>query len=100
MAAIGAIPSDALEGFTVLGELALDGTLTPVAGVAAGGGRRQHARTRIDLSRRLRAGGRLGLRGHGGDRANLSDPARQSPEGNTGFGAARSGGAGRRARLA
>ncbi len=33
MAAIGAIPSDALDGFAVLGELALDGTLTPVAGV-------------------------------------------------------------------
>jgi magnesium chelatase family protein len=33
MAAIGAIPSDALDGFTVLGELALDGTITPVAGV-------------------------------------------------------------------
>ncbi len=33
MAALGAIPSDALEGFAVLGELALDGTLTPVAGV-------------------------------------------------------------------
>ncbi len=33
MAAIGAIPSDALEGFTVLGELALDGALTPVTGV-------------------------------------------------------------------
>jgi magnesium chelatase family protein len=33
MAAIGAIPADALAGFTVLGELALDGTLTPVAGV-------------------------------------------------------------------
>ncbi len=33
MAAIGAIPSDALEGFCVLGELALDGALTPVAGV-------------------------------------------------------------------
>ncbi len=33
MAAIGAIPADALEGFTVLGELALDGTLTAVAGV-------------------------------------------------------------------
>jgi magnesium chelatase family protein len=33
MAAIGAIPSDALEGFTALGELALDGTLTAVAGV-------------------------------------------------------------------
>jgi len=33
MAAIGAIPSDALEGFTILGELALDGSVTPVAGV-------------------------------------------------------------------
>jgi magnesium chelatase family protein len=33
MAAIGAIPADALEGFTVLGELALDGSITPVAGV-------------------------------------------------------------------
>ncbi len=33
MAAIGAIPFDALDGFTVLGELALDGTLSPVAGV-------------------------------------------------------------------
>jgi magnesium chelatase family protein len=33
MAAIGAIPSDALDGFTVLGELALDGTLTAVNGV-------------------------------------------------------------------
>jgi magnesium chelatase family protein len=33
MAAIGAIPSDALAGFTVLGELGLDGSLAPVAGV-------------------------------------------------------------------
>jgi magnesium chelatase family protein len=33
MAAIGAVPADALEGFTALGELALDGTLTAVAGV-------------------------------------------------------------------
>ena len=33
MAAIGAIPHDALEGYCVLGELALDGTITPVAGV-------------------------------------------------------------------
>ena len=33
MAAIGAIPFDALDGFTVLGELALDGTISPVAGV-------------------------------------------------------------------
>ena len=33
MAALGAIPSDALGGFTVLGELSLDGTISPVAGV-------------------------------------------------------------------
>lgn len=33
MGAIGALPPDALHGFTVLGELALDGTLTTVAGV-------------------------------------------------------------------
>jgi len=33
MAAIGAIPSDALAGYTVLGELALDGSISPVAGV-------------------------------------------------------------------
>jgi len=33
MAAIGAIPNDALSGFTVLGELGLDGSITPVAGV-------------------------------------------------------------------
>ncbi|WP_210497363.1 YifB family Mg chelatase-like AAA ATPase [Microvirga antarctica] len=33
MAAMGAIPADALNGFTVLGELALDGSITAVAGV-------------------------------------------------------------------
>ncbi|HSI42661.1 MAG TPA: YifB family Mg chelatase-like AAA ATPase [Xanthobacteraceae bacterium] len=33
MAAIGALPADALEGFTVLGELALDGQIAAVAGV-------------------------------------------------------------------
>src|SRR5215510_2796933 len=33
MAAIGAIPHDALSGFTVLGELGLDGSITAVAGV-------------------------------------------------------------------
>ena len=33
MAAIGAIPADALEGYTVIGELALDGTVSAVAGV-------------------------------------------------------------------
>src|SRR5262249_55166091 len=33
MAAIGAMPHDALNGFTVLGELGLDGSIAPVAGV-------------------------------------------------------------------
>ena len=33
MAAIGAIPADALDGYSVLGELALDGTISAVAGV-------------------------------------------------------------------
>ncbi|MDF1600991.1 YifB family Mg chelatase-like AAA ATPase [Mesorhizobium sp. YIM 152430] len=33
MAALGAIPSDALDSYVVLGELALDGTIAPVAGV-------------------------------------------------------------------
>ncbi|WP_230531460.1 YifB family Mg chelatase-like AAA ATPase [Microvirga roseola] len=45
MAAIGAIPADALNGFTVLGELALDGSITPVAGVlpaAMAANERQH----------------------------------------------------------
>lgn len=33
MAAIGAFPADALDGYTVVGELALDGRIAPVAGV-------------------------------------------------------------------
>jgi magnesium chelatase family protein len=33
MAAIGAIPADAIQGFTILGELALDGAISEVAGV-------------------------------------------------------------------
>src|ERR1700687_4511379 len=32
MAAIGAIPSDALEGYAVVGELGLDGSIMPIAG--------------------------------------------------------------------
>ena len=32
MAALGAVPADALEGYVVLGELSLDGTITAVAG--------------------------------------------------------------------
>lgn len=33
MAAIGAIPADAIQSYLVLGELSLDGSITPVAGV-------------------------------------------------------------------
>jgi magnesium chelatase family protein len=33
MAAVGAVPPDALEGFVVVGELGLDGSIAPVAGV-------------------------------------------------------------------
>lgn len=33
MAALGAIPADALQRFVVLGELSLDGLVTPVSGV-------------------------------------------------------------------
>src|SRR6202521_3033903 len=46
MAAIGAIPADALSGCTVLGELGLDGSIAPVAGVlpaAIGANARQEA---------------------------------------------------------
>jgi magnesium chelatase family protein len=45
MAAIGAIPSDALAGFTVIGELGLDGSLAPVTGAlpaAVAANARQH----------------------------------------------------------
>ncbi len=33
MAAMGAIPADALAGYTIMGELALDGSISPVTGV-------------------------------------------------------------------
>jgi magnesium chelatase family protein len=53
MAAIGAIPPDALSGHTVLGELGLDGR-------AAGGDRRQRPRRRPDLPGGLRRRGGVG----------------------------------------
>ena len=84
MAAIGAIPPDALAGFTVLGELGLDGSIARGRGRAAGRDRRQRARRRPDLPRRLRAGGRLGEPGDGDHRGRLADPARQSFQGHAG----------------
>ena len=62
MAAIGAIPHDALEGYAVIGELALDGTITAVAGVLPAAIAANAARQRADLPGRLRAGGGLGAR--------------------------------------
>src|SRR5918993_971724 len=55
MAAIGAIPHDALNGFTVLGELGLDGSIAPVAGVlpaaiGSPGRSRKSARPRLRRS--------------------------------------------------
>jgi magnesium chelatase family protein len=49
MAAIGAIPPHGLSGFTVLGELGLDGSIAPVAGVA-----RRYCRGRSRRSTRSR----------------------------------------------
>src|SRR5262249_13774583 len=48
MAAIGAIPQDAIAGYTVLGELGLDGSIAPVAGggAAARGGQGRGAGVR------------------------------------------------------
>ena len=60
MAAIGAVPHDALAGFTVLGELGLDGSIARGGRRAAGGDRRQLPRRRPDLPGRLRPGGGLG----------------------------------------
>ena len=78
MAAIGAIPHDALSGFTVLGELGLDGSIAPVAGVLSGRNRGKRPRRRPDLSCNLRTGSGLGQPRHRDHRRGLADPARQS----------------------
>jgi len=78
MAAIGAIPADALSGFTVLGELGLDGSIAAVAGVlpaAVGANARSEG---LICPRRLRRGGRSGKPGNGDHRGCIADPARQS----------------------
>ena len=54
MAAIGAIPHDALAGYTVLGELGLDGSIAAGRRRAAGRDRRQCPRRGPDLPGRLR----------------------------------------------
>src|SRR3954466_12317443 len=103
MAAIGALPADALDGFTVLGELALDGSITAVAGVLpaaiAANGRGQGlicpaacGPEAASASGALApgGGGGGGRRGLGGDRgagAALADPALQPLKGHPGEGA-------------
>lgn len=62
MAAIGAIPADAIQSYLVLGELSLDGSITSVAGVlpAAIGANRDEKGAHLPAF--LRAGGGLGGR--------------------------------------
>ena len=90
MAAIGAIPHDALAGFTVLGELGLDGSIAAVAGAlpaAIGANSRER---RLDLPGGLRTGSRLGEPGDGDRRGVLAHPARQPLQGHAGAVAGRS----------
>ena len=84
MAAIGAIPQDAIAGFTVLGELGLDGSIAAVAGVlpAAIGANARGARA--DLPGGLRAGSGLGQPGDRDRRRAVAHPARQSFQGHAG----------------
>ena len=60
MAATGAIPADALDGYVVLGELSLDGTITAVAGVLPAAVAANGMGPRADLPRRLRGRRRPG----------------------------------------
>ncbi len=62
MAAIGAIPQDALSDFTVLGELGLDGGIAAGFGGAAGGCRGPMGSAMGDLPGCNRFGGGLGRR--------------------------------------
>ena len=77
MAAIGAIPPDALSGFTVLGELGLDGSIAPVAGVLPAAIGANCARRGTDLSGGLRQRGGLGEPRHPDHRREFADPDRQ-----------------------
>ena len=90
MAAIGAIPPDALVDFTVLGELGLDGSIAPVAGVlpaAIGANARDEG---LDLSRGLRRGGGMGQPRYPDHRGDFADPDRQPFQRHAGAVAARS----------
>ena len=84
MAAIGAIPHDALAGFTVLGELGLDGSIAPVAGVlpaAIGANARSEG---LMCPARVRTGSGLGEPRDRNHRGVFAHPARQSFQGHAG----------------
>ena len=91
MAAIGAIPSDALEGLRRARRTRARRSADAGRRRAAGGGRRECAGPGADLPAGMRAGSGLGLARHGGARAALAHSARQSPQGHAGAGAARAG---------
>ena len=78
MAAIGAMPPDALAGFTVLGELGLDGSIAAVAGVlpaAIGANARGQG---LICPAACGAGSGLGQPRDRDRRGAVADPARQS----------------------
>ena len=77
MAAIGAIPADALDGYAVIGELALDGTISPVAGVLPAAIAANARGLGLICPAACGAGGGLGLGRSRHSRAALADPARQ-----------------------
>ena len=84
MAAIGAIPPDALNGFTVLGELGLDGSIAPVAGVlpaAIGANSRDEGLICPALLRRRSGLGEPGYPDRGGE---FADPDCQPLQGHAG----------------
>ena len=85
MAAIGAIPQDAIAGFTVLGELGLDGGIAAVAGVlpaAIGANARGQG---LICPAALRSGSGLGLTRDRDRRRALAHPARQPFQGHAGI---------------
>ena len=84
MAAIGAIPPDALSGFTVLGELGPRRIDRAGRGRVARRDRRQFARRRPDLSRGLRRGSGMGEPRASDRGGKFADPDRQPLQGHAG----------------
>src|SRR5215471_10851156 len=78
MAAIGALPADALSGFTVLGELGLEGSIAAVAGVLPAAIAANARGEGLILPRRLRRPSLLGERRNADRRRRVAHSARQS----------------------